>query len=148
MSDNLTELYQETILEHSRRPRNYRVLADGNCVAEGNNPTCGDTFTVFIRMEGDVLSELSFQGAGCAIAMASASMLTETLKRKTKAEAKRIFSEVHNMLTTGSAKRDIGKLGVLVGVHRFPIRVKCALLPWHAAMAAMEGRAEIVSTER
>ena len=147
MFDDLTDLYQQLILDHSKSPRNFRVLPDANRTAQGTNPICGDNYTLYAKMDGDVVQEISFQGSGCAISKASASILTESLKGKTRAEVKSLFDKVHDMLTTGNVDGDIGKLAALAGVHKFPVRVKCAILPWHAAMAAVEGRGETVSTE-
>ena len=149
MFDELTDLYQQVILDHSKRPRNFQVLADANRVAQGTNPLCGDNYTVYARLDGDVIRELSFQGSGCAISKASASLLTESLKGKTKAEVKALFDQVHGLVTTGAtAGADLGKLAVFAGVHKFPARVKCAILPWHAVLAAVDGRAEPVTTEK
>ena len=147
MFDDLTDLYQQLILDHSKSPRNFRVLPDANRTAQGTNPICGDNYTLYAKMDGDVVQEISFQGSGCAISKASASILTESLKGKTKAEVKSLFDKVHDLVTTGNVDGDIGKLAALAGVHKFPVRVKCAILPWHAAMAAVEGRGETVSTE-
>lgn len=147
MFDDLTELYQELILDHSRSPRNFRMLPDANRTAHGINPICGDNYTLYAKMDGDVLKELSFQGSGCAISKASASILTESLKGKTKAEVKSLFERVHDMILTGNIDGDLGKLAALAGVHKFPARIKCAILPWHAALAAVEGKDETVSTE-
>ena len=147
MFDDLADLYQQLILDHSKSPRNFRVLPDANRTAQGTNPICGDNYTLYAKMDGDVVQEISFQGSGCAISKASASILTESLKGKTRAEVKSLFDKVHDMLTTGNVDGDIGKLAALAGVHKFPVRVKCAILPWHAAMAAVEGRGETVSTE-
>ena len=147
MLDDLADLYQQLILDHSKSPRNFRVLPDANRTAQGVNPVCGDNYTIYAKMDGDVVQEISFQGSGCAISKASASILTESLKGKTRAEVKSLFDKVHDMLTTGNVDGDIGKLAALAGVHKFPVRVKCAILPWHAAMAAVEGRGETVSTE-
>ena len=147
MFDDLSELYQQLVLDHSRSPRNFRVLPDANRRAQGSNPICGDHYTLYAKVEGDVVKEVSFQGSGCAISKASASLLTESLKGKTIAEAKRLFDKVHDMVTTGNLDGDVGKLAALAGVHKFPVRVKCAILPWHALMAAVEGRGETVSTE-
>ena len=147
MSDDLTELYQQLLLDHSKSPRNFRVLPDANRTAQGTNPICGDSYTLYARMNGDVVEELTFQGSGCAISKASASLLTESLKGKTKAEVKALFDKVRDLLTTGHSDGDLGKLSALGGVHRFPVRIKCAILPWHAVAAAVEGRGETVSTE-
>lgn len=148
MNDDLTDLYQQVILDHSRSPRNFFKLESANRVAQGQNPLCGDQFTVYLRLEGDRVAEISFQGSGCAISKASASILTTALKGKTAAEVKALFEKVHHMVTTGeSVSDDSGKLAVFAGVHKFPARVKCAILPWHAAVAALEGSSEKVSTE-
>lgn len=147
MFDDLTDLYQQLILDHNKSPRNFRVLPNANRTAQGANPICGDNYTIYARMDGDVVKEVSFQGTGCAISKASASILTESLKGKTMAEVKSLFGKVHDMVTTGNWDGDVGKLAALAGVHKFPVRVKCALLPWHAALAAVEGRDETVSTE-
>ena len=147
MFDDLTELYQQLLLDHSKSPRNFRVLPDANRIAQGTNPICGDNYTLYARMDGDVVQELTFQGSGCAISKASASLLTESLKGKTKAEVKVMFDKVRDLITTGHSDGDLGKLSALGGVHRFPVRIKCAILPWHAVAAAVEGRGETVSTE-
>ena len=147
MFDDLTELYQQLLMDHSKSPRNFRVLPDANRTAQGTNPICGDNYTIYARMDGDVVQELTFQGSGCAISKASASLLTESLKGKTKAEVKVMFDKVRDLITTGHSDGDLGKLSALAGVHKFPARVKCAILPWHAVAAAVEGRGETVSTE-
>jgi nitrogen fixation NifU-like protein len=147
MFDDLTDLYQQLILDHSKSPRNFRVLPDANRTAQGTNPICGDNYTLYAKMDDDVVKEISFQGSGCAISKASASILTESLKGKTMAEVKSLFDKVHDMILTGNMDGDLGKLAALAGVHKFPVLVKCAILPWHAAMAAVEGKAETVSTE-
>ena len=148
MFDDLTDLYQQVILDHSRSPRNFHKLEHPTCTAQGHNPLCGDNYTIYARLDGDVIKDLSFQGSGCAISKASASILTDTLKGKTKAEVKALFAKVHDMVTTGkSGDGDIGKLAVFAGVHKFPARVKCAILPWHAVVAAVEGKQEPVTTE-
>ena len=149
MFDDLTDLYQQVILDHSRSPRNFHKLEHPTCTAQGHNPLCGDNYTIYARVDGDVIKDLSFQGSGCAISKASASILTDTLKGKTKAEVKALFDRVHDMVTTGkSGDGDIGKLAVFAGVHKFPARVKCAILPWHAVVAAVEGKQEPVTTEK
>jgi nitrogen fixation NifU-like protein len=147
MFDDLTDLYQQLILDHNKSPRNFRVLPDANRTAQGTNPICGDNYTLYAKMDGDVVKEISFQGTGCAISKASASILTESLKGGTMAEVKSLFDKVHDMVTTGNLAGDVGKLAALAGVHKFPVRIKCAILPWHAAMAALEGKGETVSTE-
>ncbi len=148
MSD-LRELYQDVILEHSKAPRNYRQLATANHKAEGYNPLCGDHFTLYLDVEGDSIHDISFQGSGCAISKASASMMTQSVKGKTREEAERLFEQFHK-LVTGQAngnQADLGKLAVFSGVSQFPVRVKCATLAWHTLQAAMEGKQEPVSTE-
>jgi nitrogen fixation NifU-like protein len=147
MSDDLTELYQQLLIDHSKSPRNFRALPDANRTAQGTNPICGDSCTIYAKIEGDVVQDLTFQGSGCAISMASASLLTESLKGKTEAEVKVMFGKVSDMMTTGHVDGDLGKLSALSGVHRFPVRIKCAILPWHAVAAAVEGRGETISTE-
>lgn len=147
MFDELTELYHQLLLDHNKSPRNFRVLPDANRTAQGTNPICGDNYTLYARMNSDVVQELTFQGSGCAISKASASLLTENLKGKTRAEVKAMFDKVRDLITTGHSDGDLGKLAALSGVHKFPARVKCALLPWHAVAAAVEGRGETVSTE-
>ncbi len=139
MSDELNELYQEVILDHSRKPRNYRALADANRQAEGNNPLCGDHFTIYLKLENDVIKDISFQGAGCAISKAAASIMTDQLKGKTVTEARKYFDEYQKLVTTGHFDdEELGKLCAFSGVHNFPMRVKCAVLPWHAMMASLK----------
>jgi len=148
MIDPLHELYQEVILDHSQNPRNFQKLEGANKMAEGYNPLCGDRFTVFVKLENDVIRDISFQGSGCAISKAAASMMTANLKGKTTAEVRRLFAEYRTMITTGELNRDaMGKLAVFAGVHHFPGRVKCAVLPWHAVAAALEDQGKPVSTE-
>lgn len=148
MFDDLIDLYQQVILDHSKSPRNFHKLEGANRTAQGHNPLCGDNYTIYALTEGEVIKEISFQGSGCAISKASASLLTDSLKGKSKAEAKALFNQVHEMITTGKVSRDeLGKLSVFAGVYKFPARVKCAILPWHAALAAIEGKAEPVTTE-
>jgi nitrogen fixation NifU-like protein len=147
MSDELSELYQQVILDHSRKPRNFHALAEANRSAEGNNPLCGDHYTVFLKLEGGVIQDISFQGAGCAISKASASMMTDLLKGKSAAEAEKLFAQYQEMVTTGPADEEaMGKLCAFAGVRQFPMRVKCAILPWHAMMAGLKGQV-LVSTE-
>jgi nitrogen fixation NifU-like protein len=145
----LRDLYQEVILEHSKAPRNYKALESANQKAEGYNPLCGDRFTVYLEMDGDKIREIGFQGAGCAISKASASMMTQSVKGKTKAEAERIFERFHKLVTGHSHEHEaeLGKLAVFSGVSEFPVRVKCATLAWHTLEAALEGKQEKVSTE-
>jgi nitrogen fixation NifU-like protein len=140
----LSELYQNVILEHNRSPRNFRAMEDADRKAEGHNPLCGDELTVWVRMDGDVISDVSFRGAGCAISRASASLMTGAVKGKTRAEAEALFQRFHR-LVTGTLPADesetLGKLAVFSGVSEFPVRVKCASLSWHTLKAALDGRA-------
>jgi nitrogen fixation protein NifU and related proteins len=151
MSSSLQELYQEMILDHNRRPRNFRVI-EGGRKSEGYNPLCGDRLTVYLRVEDGRIQDASFQGSGCAISKASASMMTDSVKGKTLKEAEALFERFHEMVTgrdkeSQEGHEDLGKLSVLAGVRQFPIRVKCATLPWHALRAAAASRSEVVSTE-
>lgn len=150
MSD-LRELYQEVILDHSKRPRNFHALPDANRKAEGYNPLCGDRETVYLELDGDVVKDVAFEGAGCAISTASASMMTESVKGKTRAEADALFDRFHGLITGAFPQAPgspaLGKLEVFSGVREFPIRVKCATLPWHTLKAALQGDAWTVSTE-
>jgi nitrogen fixation protein NifU and related proteins len=147
MFDDLNDLYQQVILDHSKSPRNYTRLEGANRTAQGHNPLCGDHVTMYLHLDGNTVKDISWQGSGCAISRASASILTTAVKGKTVAEVKSLFAQVHDMVTTGKSNGDLGKLAVFAGVHKFPARVKCAILPWHAAVAAIEGKAEPVSTE-
>lgn len=149
MSD-LRGLYQEVLLDHSKRPRNFRSLEGADRRAEGYNPLCGDKVTIYLKLDGDRISDISFQGCGCAISTASASIMTESLKGKTCAEAEALFGAFHDMVT-GRAREDVnptplGKLAVFAGVAEFPLRVKCATLVWHTLRSALGG-GESVSTE-
>ncbi len=152
MSD-LRELYQEVILDHHKKPRNFRKLNDADRQMEGYNPLCGDRVTVYLKLDGEVVKDVSFQGSGCAISVASASMMTDALKGKTLAEAEALFKTFHELLTGQPARSasegspPLGKLAVFSGVREFPVRVKCATLPWHTFHAALEGKTEPVSTE-
>jgi nitrogen fixation NifU-like protein len=148
MTDELDELYQEVILDHCKSPRNFHALEGANRKGEGYNPICGDNYTVYLKMEGDVVKDATFQGSGCCISKASASLLTSSVKGKTKAEVKALFDKVHDMITTGNVHEEgVGKLAVFAGVHKFPARVKCAILSWHAVVAALDGESQPVSTE-
>lgn len=148
---DLRDLYQEVIREHSKQPRNFRRMEDASRKAEGFNPFCGDRVTVYLKVEGDVVTDVSFQGAGCAISTASASMMTESLKGKSQEEAERLFEEFHNLVTGPPDEmpetEGLGKLAVFAGVREFPVRVKCASLAWHTLRAALHGEAEPVTTE-
>jgi nitrogen fixation NifU-like protein len=148
MFDDLSDLYQQVILDHSKSPRNYSKLEGANRTAQGHNPLCGDHVTMYLQVDGNTVKDISWQGSGCAISRASASILTTTVKGKSIAEVKALFARVHDMVTTGKANGDLGKLAVFAGVHKFPARVKCAILPWHAAVAAVEGHTDPVTTER
>jgi nitrogen fixation NifU-like protein len=148
MSDDLDELYQQVILDHCKSPRNFHALEGANRKGEGYNPLCGDNYTVFLKMDGNVVQDISFQGSGCCISKASASLLTTFAKGKTKAEVKSMFDKVRDMITTGNiSDSSVGKLAVFGGVHKFPARVKCAILSWHAVVAALDGENQPVSTE-
>jgi len=148
---DLRDLYQEVILEHSKAPRNYRELKDPDRKAEGFNPLCGDHFTVYLQMQGDVIQDVVFQGSGCAISKASASMMTQALKGKTQRDAEELFHRFHDVVTghapANGAQSELGKLAVFSGVSEFPTRVKCATLAWHTLQAALEGKQDAVSTE-
>ena len=150
MSD-LRELYQDVILDHHKKPRNFRKLEGGRNL-EGHNPLCGDRITVYLKVDGDTIKDLSFQGTGCAISTASASMMTESLKGKSVSAAQDLFQEFHHMLTGPAADPEeterLGKLQVFQGVREFPLRVKCATLAWHTLRAALEGQEKTVTTER
>jgi nitrogen fixation protein NifU and related proteins len=148
MSSALDELYQEVILDHNRRPRNFRTIEEGRH-AEGYNPLCGDRLTVYLRIQGDRIQDASFQGSGCAISKASASLMTDIVKGKTIAEAEALFERFHRLITRSvdDPVDDLGKLSVFAGVRQYPARVKCASLAWHTLRAATEARNEVVSTE-
>ena len=150
MSD-LRELYQELIIDHSKRPRNFRVLEGADRKAEGFNPLCGDQVTVYLELDNGRIKNIGFQGKGCAISTASTSVMTETLKGKTLAEAEALFEIFHGLVTgkppAGGKVPELGKLAVFSGVSEFPARVKCATLAWHTLNAALKGTGEVVSTE-
>lgn len=148
MSD-LRDLYQQVILDHKKNPRNFREIEDCNHMAHGNNPLCGDALVVYAKLKGDVIEDVSFQGSGCAISVASASLMTEMLKGKTMEEAEVLYDNVHRALTSDDADAELsGKLEVLSGVKEFPARVKCATLSWHTVHAAMDNEHDIsVTTE-
>lgn len=151
---DLRELYQEVILDHHRKPRNFRKLEDANRQADGYNPLCGDKLSVYMRVENGVVKDIAFVGAGCAISTASASMMTESLKGKTEAEAQAAFEGFHDLVTSHSgsnhgpaATEKLGKLAVFSGVREYPVRVKCATLAWHTMRAALERQPAPVATE-
>jgi len=150
MSD-LRDLYQEVILDHNRRPRNFRPMADASARAEGHNPLCGDRVTVFVRMDGDRIADVSFEGSGCAISKASASLMTDSVMGRRVAEADSLFQAFQALMTAGPATTpdmgDVGKLEVLAGVRDYPSRIKCATLAWHALQSALHGGTRPVRTE-
>ena len=147
MFDDLNDLYQQVILDHCKHPRNFHELPSSTCSAQGHNPLCGDQLKLYLAMEGEVIKDISFVGSGCCISKASASLLTESLKGKTRGDVRKLFDQVHDMVMTGDLKGDVGKLAVFAGVHKFPARVKCAILAWHAVMAALKGEGQPVTTE-
>jgi nitrogen fixation NifU-like protein len=147
---DLKDLYRDVIVDHNRSPRNFRKIADATRHLEGFNPLCGDKLTVYLKMEGDRIADLSFEGSGCAISVASASLMTEKLKGKTRAEAEKLFDTMHELLTKDGAHEDaetLGKLAALSGVREFPSRVKCASLCWHTLKGALVDTRQPVSTE-
>lgn len=148
MSAELQDLYQEVILDHNRRPRNFRAM-DAGRKAEGYNPLCGDRITIYLNVDNGVIKDVSFQGAGCAISKASASLMTESVKGKTVEEAQALFERFQQMITAPAETPldSLGKLKVLAGVRQFPVRVKCASLAWHTLRAAVDARDAVVSTE-
>jgi nitrogen fixation NifU-like protein len=147
---DLQDLYQELILDHGRRPRNFGKLENANKTAEGYNPLCGDKIRVYVKVGGDVVEDIKFEGAGCAISTASASIMTDALKGKSRAESEELFKAFHDLVTgqqQGPETPELGKLEVFSGVSEFPTRVKCATLSWHTLRAALSGEGEVVSTE-
>lgn len=150
MSDKRT-LYEQVILDHNRKPRNYGEMAGADAHAEGYNPLCGDQFTIYLKMNGDTIEDVQFDGAGCAISKSSASLMTTLLKGKSQEEARRLFEKFKNMITsepnTELDAEDLGKLMVFSGVREYPVRIKCATLAWHTMLAALEGGTKGVSTE-
>ena len=144
---DLRELYQETILDHYRQPRNFGRLEGANRMAEGYNPLCGDKVTLYLRVEEGVIRDARFEGTGCAIATASASLMTESIKGKREDEVLHLLENIRGMVTGGTKTGDVGKLQVLAGVHEFPERVKCATLAWHTMKAALENVDKPVTTE-
>ena len=149
MSD-LRELYQETILDHGKRPRNFGPMADADRTADGHNPLCGDRITIFVKIDGDRIAGVTFQGNGCAISMASASLMAEALTGRSLADAERLFGEFHDLVAGSGAPAEpvpLGKLHALAGVREFPVRVKCATLAWHTLRSALERGSAPVTTE-
>ncbi len=144
----LRDLYQEVIFDHNRNPRNFRTIDDPDRTAVGHNPLCGDQLTVYLRLNGDIVEDVSFVGQGCAISTASASLMTEAVKGKPVTEVEALFQDMHKMLTEkNQPERDFGKLAVLAGVREFPVRVKCASLAWHTLHNAIVGSQEPAKTE-
>ena len=145
----LTDLYQEVILDHNKKPRNFQKLADANRSAEGFNPLCGDQIQLYVKVEDGVIRDIGFQGSGCAISKASASLMTSTLKGKSEKEADELFERFHRLVTKDEATdpEALGKLAVFSGVREFPARVKCASLAWHTLRAALDGKQDKVTTE-
>jgi len=147
---DLKDLYRDVIVDHNRNPRNFRVMPDADRHADGFNPLCGDKLTVYVKLDGDRISDVSFHGSGCAISVASASLLTESVKGRTVPEAQQLFRSMHDLLTRDDAAVDVarlGKLGALSGVREFPARVKCASLCWHTLDAALHQQDALVQTE-
>ena len=147
MSSDLTELYQQVILDHNRRPRNRGKLPTANRVAHGDNPSCGDQCDVYLRVEGDRIAEISFDGSGCAISQAAASLMTTQVKGKTAAEAEALYKNFYEIVTTGKEPEEISDLAAFAGVHAFPARIKCATLGWHATLNALKGSDVPTTTE-
>ena len=147
MFDDLNDLYQQVILDHCKKPRNFHEMPQASCSVQGHNPLCGDQLELFLALDGEKITDVSFVGSGCCISKASASLLTEFAKGKTRAEVETMFGQVREMVTTGKVTGDVGKLAVFAGVHKYPARVKCAILAWHAAMGALKGDRGSVSTE-
>ncbi len=146
----LSDLYQEVILEHNKNPRNFREIEGADRIADGNNPLCGDALRVYVKLDGDTVSDVAFKGSGCAISKASASIMTQVVKGKSKEDAEALFHQFHSMVTGGldieKDENQLGKLKIFAGVLEFPARVKCASLSWHTLNAALHGE-NIVSTE-
>ncbi|HXQ81388.1 MAG TPA: SUF system NifU family Fe-S cluster assembly protein [Opitutaceae bacterium] len=147
MSSDLSDLYQQVILDHNRRPRNRGRIPTANRSAHGDNPSCGDQCDVYLRLDGDRIADISFEGSGCAISMASASLMTVQLKGKKADEAARLYEQFHEIVTTGKEPEEISDLGAFAGVHAFPARIKCATLSWHAALNALSGDPAPATTE-
>jgi nitrogen fixation NifU-like protein len=147
MFDDVNDLYQQTILDHCKKPRNFHEMPQATRSAQGHNPICGDQLKLFLMLDGDAIKDASFVGSGCCISKASASLLTDFAKGKTKTDVEKMFGQFREMVTTGNVNSDVGKLAVFAGVHKYPARVKCAILSWHAMMAALKGEAKPVSTE-
>jgi nitrogen fixation NifU-like protein len=147
----LDALYQEVILDHNRRPRNFHAMPGATCSADGKNPNCGDALTVWLKVEGETVSDISFQGVGCAISKASASLMTQAVKGKSRGEVTSLYEKVHALVTgadpSAASDKSLGQIRALSGVSKFPVRVKCASLSWHAMKAALDGSASSVTTD-
>ena len=148
MFDDINDLYQQVILDHCKKPRNFHEMPQATCSAQGHNPLCGDQLKLFLSLEGDVIKEVTFVGSGCCISKASASLLTDGVKGKSRGDVEKMFDQVHEMVTTGKILGDVGKLAVFAGVREFPARVKCASLSWHALKSALDGQRDTqISTD-
>jgi nitrogen fixation NifU-like protein len=145
--DDLKDLYQQMILDHNQNPQNFREMENATSKAEGHNPLCGDEITLFLHVENEKITDVSFLGSGCAISKASASIMTTLLIGKSVEMAESLFEKFHTMITTGEISEDMGKLTVLAGVHKFPSRVKCAVLSWHTMNNALHGNTNLTTTE-
>jgi len=139
MFDELSDLYQQVILDHCKHPRNFHDLPNPTCTAQGHNPLCGDQLKLYLVVEGGTVKDISFLGQGCCISKASASLMTEHVKGLSKPQVQKMFEQVHEMVTSGRVRGDVGKLAVFAGVYKFPARVKCAILAWHALNSALKG---------
>lgn len=144
-------LYEQLILEHNKKPRNFREMQDADCKIQGLNPLCGDQYTIYLKLDGEVITDISFHGAGCAISKSAASIMTTLLKGKTRKEAEALFVKFHTMITSDPEQEvdeaALGRLVVFSGVRKYPVRIKCAALPWHAMLAALDHKTEPVTTE-
>lgn len=145
--NDLRDLYQQLILDHNQSPQNFRDMDDSTSKADGHNPLCGDEITLYLKVVDNTINDISFKGSGCAISKASASIMTTLIKGKTVAETESLFARFHTMITTGKISGDMGKLTVLAGVHKFPSRVKCAVLSWHTMNNALHDKTELTTTE-
>jgi nitrogen fixation NifU-like protein len=146
--NDLQDLYQQVIIDHNHNPRNFHEIEHPSHSAKGHNPLCGDKIDIYLTIKDDIITEVSFMGSGCAISKASSSLMTEALLGKSITEANKLFNSVHDMITNGITDADnIGKLAVLSGVHKFPARVKCAILPWHTMKNALEKSTKMTITE-
>ena len=149
MGDDLRELYTDLIREHDKKPRHFYPMPEATCKARGKNPICGDNYEVFVKVEGDLIRDISFQGSGCCISKASASMMAGLVAGKSGEYARNLFKGFHDMVTTGAVDvESMGKLAAFDGVYKFPVRVKCAILPWHAMLAALNGEQSATTEEK